>query len=325
MVLRYAFSIAILSCLIGAKTDALELVRIARIGVLMPGSEASAKQYVDGLRQGLARSGLVEGKDVAIDYRYASGAIEKLDAMAGELARSNVALIFAGGDQGAAAARRATVEIPIITVACDALAAGLVSNLSRPGSNLTGVTCINSDLAGKRVEILRETLIRLDGLGVVLNPDDKRMLAEFTESERAASVTSTPVHALRVSSLPEIEAAFLAAAANKVSGVVVVFDSLTFFHRARLAEIAVHHRMPTVFNFREYVQAGGLISYGPNLADMYGQSARHIRKVLNGEKPAEIPMEQPTHFELVVNLRTAKALGLTVPPTLIARADEVLE
>jgi putative tryptophan/tyrosine transport system substrate-binding protein len=189
---------------------AQELVGVARIGVLMPGSEASAKQYVDGLRQALTRSGLVEGKNLAIDYRYASGAIEKLDAMAGELARSNVALIFAGGDQGAAAAKRATDKIPIITVACDALAAGLISNLSRPGGNLTGVTCINSDLAGKRIEILRETLTRLDGLGVALNPDDKRMLSELMESERAARVTSTPVHALRVTTPSEIEAAFSA-------------------------------------------------------------------------------------------------------------------
>jgi putative ABC transport system substrate-binding protein len=325
MALHCVISIAVLSCLICPAADAQELTGIARIGILIPGSEASSKQYVDGLRQGLARSGLVEGKNVAIDYRYAGGAIERLDGMAGELARSNVALIFAGGDQAAAAAKRATDKLPIIAVACDALAAGLINNLSRPEGNLTGVTCINSDLAGKRIEILRETLTQLDGLGVVLNPDDKRMLSELRESERAARVTSTPVYALRVTTPSDIEAAFFAAAANKVSGIVVVFDALTFFHRARLAEIAVSHRMPTIFNFRQYVEAGGLISYGPNLADMYRQSARHIHKVLSGEKPSEIPMEQPTHFELVVNVKTAKALGLQVPQMLLARADEVIE
>jgi putative ABC transport system substrate-binding protein len=245
--------------------------------------------------------------------------------MAGELVRSNLALIFAGGDQGAAAAKRATDQLPIVAVACDALAAGLVSNLARPGENLTGVTCINSDLAGKRVEILRETLARLDGLGVVLNPDDQRMVSELMESERAARVTSTPVYTLRVTTPAEIEPAFLAAAENKVSGIVVVFDALTFFHRARLAEIAVRHRMPTIFNFRQYVEAGGLMSYGPNLADMYRQSARHIQKVLSGEKPGEIPMEQPTHFELVVNVKTGKALGIEVSPSLLTRADEIIE
>jgi len=325
MAIHYLISIAILGCLIPTTADAQDLTGISRIGVLMPGSEASAKQYVDGLRQGLARSGLLEGKNLAIDYRYASGAIEKLDGMAVELARSNVSVIVAGGDQGATAAKRATDKLPIIAVACDAMAAGLVSNLSRPGSNLTGVTCINSDLAGKRIEILHETLTRLDGLGVVLNPDDKRMLSELMESERAARATSTPVYALRVTNPSDIEAAFIAATANKVSGIVVVFDSLTFFHRARLAKIAMRYHMPTIFNFRQYVEAGGLISYGPNLADMYRQSARHIYKVLSGEKPSEIPMEQPTHFEMVINLKTAKALGLNVPPTLLGRADEVIE
>jgi putative ABC transport system substrate-binding protein len=205
------------------------------------------------------------------------------------------------------------------------LAAGLVRNLSRPGGNLTGVTCINSDLAGKRVEILQEALRRVAGLGVMLDPDDKRMASELRETERAVQASSIPVHALRVTSASEIETAFSAAAINKISGVVVVFDSLTFFHRARLAEIALRHRMPTIFNFKQYVEAGGLISYGPNLADMYRQSARHIRKVLNGEKPGEIPMEQPPHFELVVNLKTAKALGLEIPPMLLGRADEAIE
>jgi putative ABC transport system substrate-binding protein len=300
-------------------------VKLSRIGLLMPGSETSMQDFFEGLHQGLAERGLIEGKTLRLEIRYAEGRIDRLGLLAAELATSDVDLIFAGGDQGAWAAKGAIERIPIVAVTCDALAAGLVTNLARPGGNLTGVTCINADLSGKRVELIKEILPLLSQLGVVLNPSDKRMTTELREAEVAARAASIVVHALAVTKPDDIAPAFFKAAEGAISGVVVVFDSMTFFHRAKLAELAARNRIATIFNFRQYVEAGGLVSYGPNLRDMWRQSARHIEKILKGEPPGEIPMEQPVRFELVINLKAAKALGIIIPPSLLARADEVVE
>ena len=241
-----------------------------------------------------AQHGLIEGRGVLVEVRYAAGQIDRLSSIAVELAKSGVDLIFTGGDQGAWAVKRATDKIPIVAVTCDALAAELVTNLARPDGNLTGVTCINSDLSGKRVELIKESIPSLSRLGAVLNPDDKRMAAELKEAERAAKASSIAIHPLVVTKPEDIEPAFSKAAA--FGGVVVVFDAMTFFHRAKLADIAIRNRVATIFNFRQYVDAGGLLSFGPNLRDMYRQSARHIQKILKGEAPGEIPMEQPTRL-----------------------------
>jgi putative ABC transport system substrate-binding protein len=299
--------------------------KTARIGALMSGSEGTSGDLLKGLRQGLTEQGLIEGKSVILEVRYAGGQIDRLHSIALDLIKSGVDLIFTGGDQGAWAAKRATDKVPIVSVTCDALAAELVTNLRRPGGNLTGVTCINSDLSGKRVELIKESIPSLSRLGVMLNPNDKRMAAELLEAERAAKVSSIAIHPLAVAKPEDMELAFSKAADDSVDGVVVVFDAMTFFHRVKLADLAIRNRVATIFNFRQYVEAGGLLSFGPNLRDMYRQSARHIQKILKGEAPGEIPMEQPTRFELVINLKTAKALGLQVPPTMLARADEVIE
>jgi putative ABC transport system substrate-binding protein len=268
---------------------------------------------------------LIEGRQVILDIRYASGRLDQLDKIATELVAAGSRVIFAGGDQASSAAQRATATIPIIAVTCDALAAGLVSNLARPGGNLTGVTCINSDLSGKRVELLRETLPILSRVGVTLDPSDKRMMAEFAEAERAATAQRITIQKIEITKPEHIETGFAGASKDGLNGVIVVFDGMLFFHRAKLATVAINHHIPTIFNFRQFVDAGGLMSYGPNLRDMYRQSGRHFLKIIKGEVPAQIPMEQPTKFEWVINLKTARALGLTVPPTLLARADEVIE
>jgi putative ABC transport system substrate-binding protein len=308
-----------------AGLEAQNLSKATRIGVFLSGSEASSREYLQGLEQGLADLGLVEGKNIQLELRYANGQMERLDSVAVELARSGADIIFVGGDQATSAVKRATDKIPIVAVTCDALAAGLVTNLARPGGNITGVTCINADLAAKRIEVIKEAIPSLSRIGVALNPSDKRMASELMEAERAATAYLISVQKLVVTKPEEIENAFSKAAESGLGGVVIVFDSMTFFNRAKLAETAVRHRMPTIFNFRQYVDAGGLLSFGPNLRDMYRQSAHHILKVIKGEAPGDIPMEQPTRFELVINLKTAKALGLTVPPSLITRADEVIE
>ena len=292
--------------------------------MLLPGSEASSA-YLKGLYQGLAEQGLVEGKNISLEIRYANGRIDQLPSLAAELAGSGVDLIFTSGDQAGKAAKQATSTIPIVAVTCDALAAGLVTNLRRPGENLTGVTCINADLDGKRVELIREVLPSISRLGVVLNPDDKRSVAELKEVERRRKQVRSHCCRRRSSGPMTSGRHFHRPPTSGVTGAIVVYDPILYLHRRELADFAAGRRIATVFNFREFVEAGGLMSYGPNVQDMCRQSARLIKKALSGELAGGIPMEQPTRFELVINLKTAKAIGLVMPSSLIGRADEVIE
>ena len=307
-----------------AGAEAEERLKPARIAMLLPGSEASSG-YLKGLYQGLAEQGLIEGKNIFLEIHYANGRIDQLPSLAAELAGSGVDLIFTSGDQAAKAAKQATDRIPIIAVTCDALAAGLVTNLPRPGGNLTGVTCINADLDGKRVELIKEILPSISRLGAVLNPDDKRSVAELREVDLAAKASSVELLPQAAVKREDIEQAFLRAADAGVTGAIVVYDPTFYLHRRELADSAARRHIATVFNFREFVEAGGLISYGPNVRDMCHQSARLIKKALGGEPVGEIPMEQPTRFELVINLKTAKEIGVVVSSSLIGRADEVIE
>src|SRR5262245_789276 len=300
--------------------------KVPRIGVLMTGSEASSRPQMDGLRKGLADAGMAEGSGVVLDIKYGDGKVDQFDSIAANLVKSRPDVLFTGGDQGASAVKRAAAgQLPIVAVTCDALAAGLVTNLARPGENLTGVTCINADFAAKRLDIMKDLTPSLSRLGVALNPSDKRMVAELREAERAGVMQSIVVTALDIRKSEDIESALAMAAEKQLGGVIFVFDAMTFFHRTRVAKAAIQRGLPTAFNFRQYADAGGLFSYGPNLADMYRQSARHIVKVIKGDAPGEIPMEQPTHFELVLNLKTAHAISVSVPPTLLSRANHVIE
>jgi putative ABC transport system substrate-binding protein len=317
--------LAVAVCVLcGAGGKAEPQAKPARIGLLLPGSEASSV-YLKGLYQGLAEQGLVEGKNITFDIRYANGRIDQLPSMAAELAGSGVDLIFTSGDQAGKAAKQATDRIPIIAVTCDALAAGLVTNLRRPGANLTGVTCINADLDGKRVELMREVLPSMSRLGVLLNPDDRRSAAEFKEVELAAKANAMTLMSQPVITPDDIDKAFSQAADGGVTGAIVIYDPTFFLRRRELADFAMRRHIATVFNFREFAEAGGLMSYGPNVQDMCRQSARLIKKALSGELAGEIPMEQPARFELVINLKTANGLGLVVPSSLIGRADGVIE
>jgi putative ABC transport system substrate-binding protein len=316
--------VAVLGVLIN-NLEAQDRARTARIGLLVAGSESSSRDFLEGLRHGLQEQGLIEGKNIRLEARYASGRIDLLRSLAIEMASSGVDLIHVGGDQASSAAKQATDKTPIVAVTCDALAAGLVTNLRRPGENLTGVTCINSDLSGKRVELMKESVPSLARLGALLNPNDKRMVSELKEAELTAKAASISIQPLIATRTEDIELAFSKAAEENISGVIVIFDSMTFFYRAKLADLAIRNRVATIFNFRQFVDAGGLMSFGPNLRDMYRQSARHIQKILRGEAVGEIPMEQPVRFELIINLKTAKAIDLAMPPLLLARADAVIE
>ena len=262
---------------------------------------------------------------VSFEYRFAEGRLERLRPLADELVRAKVDLIFVGGDQAITAVKQATSLVPIVMVACDALSAGLVTNLARPGGNLTGVTCINSDLAAKRLEILREVFPNLARAGVILNPDDRRMQAELLETEKAGRALKVAIQPVPLTRLEGFAPAFAAAGAARNEAAVVTFDALTFLHRQRFAETALAYRLATIHNFREYVDAGALISYGPNLVDMWRSATAHVEKIFKGARPGDLPVEQPTKFELVINMKTAKALGLTIPQSLLVRADSLIQ
>lgn len=296
------------------------------IGVLVGGSATSVSEPLEALRQGLAQFGYSEAQGtVQLNYRYAEGRLERLRPLAEELVQSKVDLIFVGGDQAITAAKQVTSSVPIVMVACDAVAAGIVTNLARPGGNVTGVTCINSDLAAKRLEILRETLPKLARVGVILNPEDRRMRSELSETEAAGRTLGISIQPIPLARLEDFGPAFAAAIAERTEALVVVFDALTFFHRRRLAELAVAHRLPTIHNFKGYVEAGGLLSYGPSLPEMWRRATAHVDKILKGARPGDLPVEQPTKFELVVNHKTAKALSLPIPRALLLRADQVIQ
>jgi len=298
-----------------------------RIGLLLSGSRPpQLGPLLGAMQEALRKRGYSEAQGtVKYEYRFADGQLERLDALASELVGARVDLIFAGGDQSISAAQRATRTVPIVMVACDAVAAGLVTNLARPGGNLTGVTCINFDLAARRLQILRELLPGLARVGVILNPEDRRMVAELRETEKAGRALKVQVRPVALSRLADFGAAFDSAAAGRAEALAVVFDDLTFTHRQKFAEAATARRLPTIHNFSEYVDAGALLSYGPSLAGMWASATAHVEKILKGAKPGDLPIEQPTKFELVINLRTAKALGVTIPQSLLLRADRVVE
>jgi putative ABC transport system substrate-binding protein len=219
----------------------VDLRKLPRIGVLMSGSEASSRLFLDGLRKGLVDVGIAEGTGVVLDIKYAEGRMDRLDALAIELVLSAPQLLFAGGDQGSSAVKRAAAgRLPIVAVTCDALAAGLVTSLRHPGENLTGITCINADLAAKRVELMREFVPSLSRLGIALDPGDKRMVSELRESERAGLLKTIGITALEVTKPDDIESALTLAVEKQLGGVIFVFDSMTFFHRSRLAKAAIH-------------------------------------------------------------------------------------
>ncbi len=300
-------------------------VKPPRIGVLLFGSDANSP-IVDAMLDGLRRRRYSEAlRTVSVEYRYAKGRTENLLPAARELVDAKVDLIFAGGDQAITAAKQATSSIPIVMVACDAVSAGLLSNLARPGGNLTGVTCINADLAAKRLQILKEIFPRLARVGVILNPTDLRMQAELSETEKAGRTLKIAIRPVPLARFEDFASSFANAAAARDQALVVTFDSVTYLHRQRLAELAIAHRLATIHNFREYVDAGALLSYGPNLADMWRDATAHVEKIFNGARPGDLPVEQPIKFEMVINLRTARALGITIPQSVLLRADRVIE
>jgi putative ABC transport system substrate-binding protein len=296
------------------------------IGFLHFGSPGPFAYQVAAFRQGLSQTGYVEGQNVAIETRWAEGRYDRLPALAADLVDRKVDLIVALGPPSASAAKNATSTIPIVfSVGTDPVADGLVASLARPGGNLTGFSILAGYLAAKRLELLFELVPQARMFALLVNPNDAYTKPMVGDVQEAARVKGVQLHILNAATESEIDAAF-AALANLHADALVVGDSVFFTaRREQLVALAARYAVPVIERWREFTVSGGLISYGPSLTDTNRQLGIYAGRILKGTKPADLPVQQPTTFELVVNLKTAKALGLTVPPSILARADEVIE
>jgi len=294
------------------------------IGLLSPASRSPS--VVPAFFDALAELGWIEGKNVVFERRYAENRLERLPELAAELVRLNVDVIVAIGTPGPLAAKRATSTIPIVmTAAGDPLGSGLVASLARPGGNVTGMSLMAPDLGGKRLELLKELLPRLARVAVLWNATNPYAAIVFKEMQAAGPTLGIEVQSLEVRSPDDFDGAFEIARRQRPDALITVEDPLTFSHRKRIADFAIGQQLPSLHGIREFAAAGGLMSYGASLADLYRRAAGYVDKILRGAKPADLPVQQPSKFEFVVNLKTARTLGLRIPDKLVALADEVIE
>jgi ABC-type uncharacterized transport system substrate-binding protein len=295
------------------------------IGYLGGASPGPFAPFVAAFHQGLNEAGYVEGQNLAIEYRWAEGRYDRLPALAADLVDRKVDVIAtSGGPVPARAAKNATSAIPIVFVAGDPVEQGLVASLARPGGNLTGFSVMATEVWPKRLELLSELIPRTRVIGLLVNPGTvpNRLIQEVQEAARTKGLQ---LHTLNAGTDAELETAFASLVQLQVGGLVVGTDPFFNSRREQLVVLAARQAVPAIYEWREFTAAGGLISYGSSLSGSYRQAGAYVGRILKGEKPADLPVQQPTTFELVVNLNTAKALGLTVPPSILARADEVIE
>ena len=297
------------------------------VGFLSSGSPRAFAKFLRAFKTGLSETGFVEGRDVAIVYRWAEGHFDELDAFATELVADGVALIAAtGGTQAAKSAKNATATIPIVFVlGFDPVKVGLVASFNKPGGNITGTTIITTEMATKRLNLLYDLDPGMHNFAILVNPVSPSMDAELEEVGAASRNTGRPVFVLKASSLGEIEAALISAIEQKVRALVVSADPFFMNWRPQLVGLAASYKMPVMYPFREFVDDGGLMSYGPSLSSAYRHAGIYAGRILKGAKPGELPIELPATFEFVINLKSAKTLGLTIPPGLLALADDVVE
>jgi putative tryptophan/tyrosine transport system substrate-binding protein len=297
------------------------------IGFLNSRSPADTGHLVRGFRKGLAESDYVEGQNVAIEYRWAMGQYERLSAMAVELVEQRVAVLVAtGGEPVAVAAKAATSTIPILfVVSGDPAKLGLAASFSRPGGNSTGVASFTSDIGAKRLGLLRELVPQAARIGFLSNPAFPTAETQLNDVQEGARSLGVEIEVFRASTATEIESAFSLISQQRPGALVVAADPFFDTRRVQLVVLTARHALPAMYHLREYAAAGGLMSYGIDLTDVYRQMGSYAGKILRGAKPADLPVVQPTRFELVINLPTAKVLGLTVPQSLLAAADEVIE
>jgi len=326
---RRVFLGALTGGLLAAPLAALaqQAPKVWRIGYLGLNSQPDVQFLLNALRLGLRERGLIEERDIIIEYRFAQGKVDRLVELAVELVQARVDVIVTSTDTLGVAVKQVTSTIPIVMVAAgDPVASGLAASLARPGGNVTGLSISAPDLAGKRLQLLRDAVPRLSRVAILWYGDSPAKAREVEETKAAAQSLRMGVHSLPLrGSEPPLSNAFAAMRSNRVQAAFILGDAYTYRYREEMAARAVADRLPTMWEIKIFLDKGGLMSYGPDLVDNYRRAATHVERILKGVKPGDLPVEQPTTFELVINLKTAKALGLTIPPSLLARADQVIE
>jgi putative ABC transport system substrate-binding protein len=314
---------AILSAPLGAQAQ--QPGKVYRVGFLWD-NPAVWPHALEGFRQGLRDLGWVEGRNIVVEYRWAEGRFDRLPGLAEELVRLKVDIIVAPASIYAEAAKRATSTIPIVFAShADPIGTGHVDSLARPGGNITGLTVMMSETAAKSLELLKEAVPGLSRVAVVWDPATPSHRPALDAVEVRGRALGLQVQPLAVRGATEFDGAFSTIVRERASGVLVLSTPLFIGRARRLAELAMNHKLPTMFGPREHVEAGGLLSYSPDRADLYRRAAIYVDKILKGAKPADLPVQQATKFELVINMKTAKAIGLTIPPSFLLRADQVIQ
>jgi putative tryptophan/tyrosine transport system substrate-binding protein len=312
-------------------SDAQQAGKVPRIGYLWPGPRGFSLS-IEGFQRGLRALGYVEGKNIAVEYRFAEGKTERLPDLAAELIRMPVDVIVTNGIAATEAAKHATTTLPIVmTRVPDPVKSGFVTSLAHPGGNITGTTSLAEDLSGKRLELLKEAVPQLARVAVLWCCDpprtanDNAMARRVTQVEVAAQPLGVTVHSVGVRDANELERALATVTQQRPDALLVVLDPLVYVQRRQIVDFAATSRLPALYELREFVEEGGLMNYGPSFAAFFGGAAYYVDRILKGSKPADLPVEQPSKFELVINLKTAHALGLTLPPSLLFQADEVIK
>ncbi len=305
--------------------EAQQAGRTVTIGYLGNSSPSLESNVVEAFREGLRQLGYVEGRNLIIKYEWAEGHQERFAVLAAELVRLKPDVILTAGTPGTLAAKQATQSIPIVTVAGDLVAAGLVSSLAKPGGNVTGLSALTPELEGKRLELLKEAVPKLSRVAVLRNPANPFTTIAWKAMQAAAEALGVKLQPVEARGANDLDRALARIKAARPDGLVVIPDRFLLAYRESIVQFVVKNRLPGMFPFREFAQEGGLMAYEPDFADMYRRAATYVDKILKGRKPADLPVEQPTRFALVINMKAAKALGLTIPPSVLARADQVIQ
>jgi putative tryptophan/tyrosine transport system substrate-binding protein len=306
--------------------DAQPTGRIPRVGYLAPSLSTEASRLIEAFRRGLRELGYVEGQNIALEFRSAEGRVDRFPALAAELVALKVDVIVAGATPAVPPAKEATGAIPIVfPIHTDPIGAGLVASLARPGGNVTGLSYFSQDLTGKRLQLLKEVIPEVSRIAVLWKSPNAAALVQLKAVEVAARALTLSVQVLEVRGAEDLESAFQAATTGHSGALLVIDDPFTFLLRKRIVEFAAQKRLPAMYGPREFAVDGGLMAYGANIEDMFRRAATYVAKILEGMKPADLPVEQPTKFELVLNLKAAKALGLTIAQSFMTRADEVIQ
>jgi putative ABC transport system substrate-binding protein len=297
-----------------------------RIGFLSVGTVSAMSTRVEAFRRGLREQGYVEGQNLIVEYRYAKDNLERLREFAAELVRLKVEIIVTGGAISTRPAKEAAGAIPIVMAyESDPVGSGLVASLARPGGNITGLTSSAGELNGKRLELLKEAVPKLSRVAVIRNPGMSNAAQALKDAEAAAQSLKLKIQPLEVQGPNDLERVFAAAKKSRAEGMIVVGDPVTFTHRKRMVDLAIKNRIATIHGQMQFAEAGAMMVYGPNDADMYRRAATYVDKILKGSKPGDLPIERPVKFDFIINLKTAKQIGLMIPPNVLARANRVIK